>query len=181
MGPCPFRHGYAARDDWLAEYQRQLQWGHALSGMDMLILLRDACAKSELQWGHALSGMDIAYRSALSTRGGTLQWGHALSGMDITRKWPRILRNGCASMGPCPFRHGYTDIKTASPCNCTRFNGAMPFQAWLCVPSSSIIDNISSASMGPCPFRHGYWHVRSRPEVLLRRFNGAMPFQAWIL
>ncbi len=109
-----------------------------------------------------------------------------------------------ASMGPCPFRHGYTDIKTASPCNCTRFNGAMPFQAWICVPSSSIIDNISSASMGPCPFRHGYaerieftiddleklqWgHALSGMDTMQWRrwmtqdesFNGAMPFQAWI-
>ena len=36
-----------------------------------------------------------------------LQWGHALSGMDI-----ELLADGqavgtFASMGPCPFRHGY--------------------------------------------------------------------------
>ena len=65
-------------------------------------------AAKELQWGHALSGMDICCGGG----GGVhvdllLQWGHALSGMDIRPQlfareslWP-------ASMGPCPFRHGY--------------------------------------------------------------------------
>ena len=35
MGPCPFRHGYLP--DFLPAdgYVAMLQWGHALSGMDM--------------------------------------------------------------------------------------------------------------------------------------------------
>ena len=64
-------------------------------------------------------------------------------------------RLNTASMGLCPFRHGYNSeinpARTAHRC----FNGAMPFQAWIC-PTST------------------------RPSIGTRRFNGAMPFQAWI-
>ena len=58
MGPCPFRHGYADVVDDKIKAQSELQWGHALSGMDTwrgVSLLRDPYT---LQWGHALSGMD---------------------------------------------------------------------------------------------------------------------------
>ena len=83
-----------------------------------------------------------------------------------------------ASMGPCPFRHGY------------------------------LLHNLTHrqsgiASMGPCPFRHGYemLHKAKRANIKLQwghalsgmdmrcctrqnaptlSFNGAMPFQAWI-
>ena len=36
-----------------------LQWGHALSGMDMLADNGEWRKDPSLQWGHALSGMDI--------------------------------------------------------------------------------------------------------------------------
>ena len=36
-----------------------------------------------------------------------LQWGHALSGMDTGAVMVRADCGECASMGPCPFRHGY--------------------------------------------------------------------------
>ena len=41
-------------------------------------------ALAMLQWGHALSGMDITSDSQSAQITLTLQWGHALSGMDIT-------------------------------------------------------------------------------------------------
>ena len=37
---------------------QELQWGHALSGMDTLIPRAKLAASYLLQWGHALSGMD---------------------------------------------------------------------------------------------------------------------------
>ena len=36
-----------------------------------------------------------------------LQWGHALSGMDTCAGSDAIPDPEPASMGPCPFRHGY--------------------------------------------------------------------------
>ena len=85
-----------------------LQWGHALSGMDIGEDGRQRCHRCHasmgpcpfrhgykaiyetiggqhimLQWGHALSGMDIASTQFLIGSSIMLQWGHALSGMDI--------------------------------------------------------------------------------------------------
>ena len=111
----------------------QLQWGHALSGMDMgccpsrgtdphlggfngampfqawiwsaLLALSDPAPG--LQWGHALSGMDIPPAGCVFSFPLGLQWGHALSGMDIRQREERLRHPTMASMGPCPFRHGY--------------------------------------------------------------------------
>ena len=108
-----------------------------------------------LQWGHALSGMDTPKLDFSPPSRDMLQWGHALSGMDTRFGSSRRLDRRFASMGPCPFRHGYNDLN--------------PFL---------IADRI--ASMGPCPFRHGYNSLPPRPRSSPRCFNGAMPFQAWI-
>ena len=59
-------------------------------------------------------------------------------------------------MGPCPFRHGYAVRRQRHQPDCKRFNGAMPFQAWI-------------------------RRQRRTAAVAVMRFNGAMPFQAWIL
>ena len=87
----------------------------------------------ELQWGHALSGMDTVARAGKGGRlKAELQWGHALSGMDTmdTQCLLIVFRN--ASMGPCPFRHGYVCVLVnAHTTHQHRFNGAMPFQAWI--------------------------------------------------
>ncbi len=40
-------------------------------------------AHDALQWGHALSGMDIGPKTRAWQGQLMLQWGHALSGMDI--------------------------------------------------------------------------------------------------
>ena len=87
----------------------ELQWGHALSGMDtssawMLRMARMFCFNgampfqawispitelrtpvvTALQWGHALSGMDMDKAKRRRLLALWLQWGHALSGMDTT-------------------------------------------------------------------------------------------------
>ena len=111
----------------------KLQWGHALSGMDTVLspsgltayrsfngampfqawiqceILNDLNCFIWLQWGHALSGMDTTLTAEILQISHLLQWGHALSGMDtaVFRAGPgSIVR---ASMGPCPFRHGYRE------------------------------------------------------------------------
>ena len=156
MGPCPFRHGYRFQiqlhtlqsrcfngampfQAWIPwstqsvfRHTDTLQWGHALSGMDTPTGCRERTIDTELQWGHALSGMD--------TSGYDLQSGNEIY----------------ASMGPCPFRHGYS----------------------LIFRQPKLPD---CASMGPCPFRHGYQGGTYNNAFYLACFNGAMPFQAWIL
>ncbi len=158
MGPCPFRHGYDPRSippsigtrrfngampfqAWIPTRKSQLrpvicglQWGHALSGMDMMIGWNPYPDVDMLQWGHALSGMDTPGLSVPSSRLDTLQWGHALSGMDISHG-PLVLPPRIrASMGPCPFRHGYHAHSHFCSSTHYRFNGAMPFQAWIFSP-----------------------------------------------
>ena len=60
-----------------------------------------------LQWGHALSGMDTRHFGLKNAILVSLQWGHALSGMDTHQFCFDERFNMPASMGPCPFRHGY--------------------------------------------------------------------------
>ena len=112
---------------------KMLQWGHALSGMDIALGGSVAVAANKrfngampfqawiyaswgeprtisgkLQWGHALSGMDTRSKIPFGKLRPKLQWGHALSGMDTKWKCRQCDRRGrLASMGPCPFRHGY--------------------------------------------------------------------------
>ena len=64
--------------------------------------------------------------------------------------------NCIASMGPCPFRHGYAATTVAASARDFGFNGAMPFQAWILFPADLDVGYQRLASMGPCPFRHGY-------------------------
>ena len=60
-----------------------------------------------LQWGHALSGMDMMLQDGVDLYPAMLQWGHAFSGMDTVQILRHDLLPVTASMGPCPFRHGY--------------------------------------------------------------------------
>ena len=161
------------------EIGMELQWGHALSGMDISECNRDLIGRLMLQWGHALSGMDIPRWLATTNQETTLQWGHALSGMDILCGSAGSGGTGRRFNGAMPFQawiyqskpyHMIPDIQlqwghalsgmdisaieyTASGGG--SFNGAMPFQAWICCP---------------CPAKNR----------ISQRFNGAMPFQAWI-
>ena len=107
MGPCPFRHGYVSDGKSRLDNLGELQWGHALSGMDTPHSPATAACTRKLQWGHALSGMDTQKPSKTWRENTKLQWGHALSGMDT------------ASATACAM----------SSVSC--FNGAMPFQAWI--------------------------------------------------
>ena len=131
MGPCLFRHGYAVASIQYHAIMCELQWGHAFSGMDITRPKSKRGRVPLLQWGHAFSGMDMSHILTRCAHFYWLQWGHAFSGMDMR----------------CPSRR--TDPHYG------RFNGAMPFQAWI------------SGFVVLCE-----WEVAC--------FNGAMPFQAWI-
>ena len=147
-----------------------LQWGHALSGMDMLLVRRQGSGSQEASMGpcpfrHGYQ--EDAVRLALSEVG--LQWGHALSGMDIClaayclaghsgfngampfQAWISSDRRDAAiallaSMGPCPFRHGY-------------------IRMWV------VCQGEKHASMGPCPFRHGYLSLSQHLLVTVQKLQ----------
>ena len=157
-----------------------LQWGHALSGMDTPKLYKKLSILYMLQWGHALSGMDTAptrYRLFASSAAsmGPCPFRHGYEAVEFLR---RILEG--ASMGPCPFRHGYDVMPICSREYCHSFNGAMPFQAWI-LGSGQWLARMS--------FRLQWGHALSGMDTLVSIsiplrcvacFNGAMPFQAWI-
>ena len=108
-----------------------------------------------------------------------LQWGHALAGMDIILKpiQPELLID--ASMGPCPFRHGYEVQMAFAYDTVSASMGPCPFRhGYLCFVLYDSGDH--NASMGPCPFRHGYPKSDMSPASRSSGFNGAMPFQTWI-
>ena len=160
MGPCPFRHGYTSTFGLYAVMSFMLQWGHALSGMDTpgLVLVSSG-------------GCRYASMGPCPFRHG--YWLNAeIEDVQID-----------ASMGPCPFRHGYIANGLEIITTNNRFNGAMPFQAWIpfCEsliaisfvllqwghalsgmdtdPAGIIRRESIIASMGPCPFRHGYQEI----------------------
>ena len=109
-----------------------LQWGHALSGMDTLrSKVHNDSPSNMLQWGHALSGMDTLPTCGWLKIFAKLQWGHALSGMDTHGAVAAQRDASDASMGPCPFRHGYTARHSCRISVAMGFNGAMPFQTWI--------------------------------------------------
>ena len=86
MGPCPFRHGYSSLVALV--YHRKISFNGAMPFQAWILLseLESGIESVELQWGHALSGMDTAGRA----------------------RRPGIGKR--ASMGPCPFRHGYSIV-----------------------------------------------------------------------
>ena len=57
-GAMPFQAWISATAYVTMAKQVELQWGHAFSGMDMIVFWKPICLVVELQWGHALSGMD---------------------------------------------------------------------------------------------------------------------------
>ena len=107
MGPCPFRHGYKISPWACPRNGCMLQWGHALSGMDTRSISR-------------ISSTQRCFNGAMPFQA----W------IPASRLYPHLLAF-VASMGPCPFRHGYQglmgEVSSAAYC----FNGAMPFQAWI--------------------------------------------------
>ena len=155
-----------------------------------------------LQWGHALSGMDILHAWTTMFRAYALQWGHALSGMDMPQRWwPKIVSLSCFN-GAMPFQAWIYLVKSKTREMRKRFNGAMPFQAWIyrvyCGQSQVLIASLQwghalsgmdmlpdelllsvqgSASMGPCPFRHGYLVSLSLLAVSYLASMGPCPFR----
>ena len=134
--------------------QIMLQWGHALSGMDTLVGLRGDLWHSRASMGpcpfrHGYFRMATGYTSDL-----WLQWGHALSGMDTGPAW-YLTRPAIRFNGAMPFQAWIQRGTAGSGRSQQCFNGAMPFQAWIRCDSKGFY------RLGAC-------------------FNGAMPFQAWI-
>ena len=114
-------HALSGMDTWSISQVRGttlrvLQWGHALSGMDIHVVGGRFAWSIMLQWGHALSGMDMPSDVFTGKHGERLQWGHALSGMDIPVDRYEIDELIKASMGPCPFRHGYDQQSCCHEC-----------------------------------------------------------------
>ena len=179
MGPCPFRHGY-----------RRLIRASLITGT------RFNGAMPFQAWilsqGRRVDGAEHASMGPCPFR-------HGYAG---TTRLVHLVRT--ASMGPCPFRHGYDLCSRSHARWHTRFNGAMPFQAWILGYPPAIATSVLVASMGPCPFRHGYFlygslaqfdcsasmgpcpfrHGYTKRVIGSQKtgwsFNGAMPFQAWI-
>ena len=170
----------------------------------MFLLLRASTIFLQLQWGHALSGMDTAAAviAALPPR--------CFNGAMPFQAWIPAAYSGSTDWhggfnGAMPFQAWILEQVRSSWKVDARFNGAMPFQAWipacecLSLPIRAIqlqwghalsgMDTRTGlavcnchkcASMGPCPFRHGYAADAAHSVVPFCCFNGAMPFQAWI-
>ena len=158
-----------------------------------------------LQWGHALSGMDIwtgdhnhldnrqrfngamPFQAWISARlcwwciitcsrfNGAMPFQAWISGLG--KSAAGIKRE--ASMGPCPFRHGYSVLGDQMIIRLGASMGPCPFRHGY-LPLSPRHQFLDIASMGPCPFRHGYKLLDLSGNALGESFNGAMPFQAWI-
>ena len=123
---------------WILDYVTKLvtgevtlQWGHALSGMDTEAVEVHLDEIKMLQWGHAFSGMDILDRRHF------YQDKKCFNGAMPFQAWIHgtqadvLYSGGDASMGPCPFMHGYTLRRSGPRTRAGGFNGAMPFQAWI--------------------------------------------------
>ena len=180
MGPCPFRHGYRKHE--LRKEKKKKRFNGAMPFQAWIYgnIQYTTNAPYLLQWGHALSGMDISEYGEiieidLDASMGPCPFRHGYGVHTDPENPPAV-----ASMGPCPFRHGYQAREDQRMRMHVCFNGAMPFQAWIYRWRTSSILTQAEASMGPCPFRHGYAYLASHQGRGERRFNGAMPFQAWI-
>ena len=180
MEPRPFRRGDGGLTLWKGPEFVELQWSHALSGVETSRRRKSSPGRNPLQWSHALSGVETSYTTFPSCVPVTLQWSHALSGVE--------------TRGPVPSR--------APP---LRFNGATPFQAWRPARCSH-----SSFAGGTLQWSHALSGVETStrrsdrvgvallqwshalsgvetdatargPVRVASRFNGATPFQAWRL
>ena len=133
-----------------------------------------------LQWGHALSGMDISAVCVVdgyppSSFNGAMPfqaWIYWTDGIST--------RIRSASMGPCLFRHGYDPQIPGRYTPPDRFNGAMPFQAWIQPIIGSMIFQTVSLQWGHALSGMDTRNWRCPACGDRNRFNGAMPFQAWI-
>ena len=131
MGPCPFRHGYSAHKRRMLR-RLLLQWGHALSGMDTRTYLSrrmdtNRCFNGAMPFQAWIRHCLAATREHCFRFNGAMPFQAWIRG----EKDGRLPGARRASMGPCPFRHGYRLVASRhrAPPEC--FNGAMPFQAWI--------------------------------------------------
>ena len=62
---------------------------------------------SELQWGHAVIGVDTSSAKPSPVSRSSLQWGHAVIGVDTSEAIAAGIVPGTASMGPRRDWRGY--------------------------------------------------------------------------
>ena len=152
MGPPPFGDGDTAAASLINEVTIQLQWGHRLSAMEIVIFGAGGLSGLMLQWGHRLSAMEIHH--------------------PVVGDAPVVV----ASMGPPPFGDG--DVcRTRWSCRpAPGFNGATAFRRWRSAVTAPRPRAVVVASMGPPPFGDGD-QVTPRPLPLQRRASmGPPPF-----
>ena len=180
MGPCPFRHGYVQEkirkvtflsgfngampfQAWIRKVNARLPapttgFNGAMPFQAWIHCLALRCSNTSARFNGAMPFQAWIHVGPRARRVCKvwLQWGHALSGMDTFRSVQQYSHHPPASMGPCPFRHGYSAAAPPAAIGRMGFNGAMPFQAWIPETFRIAANNLAAASMGPCPFRHGY-------------------------
>ena len=202
MGPRLDRRGNLRSAVTLWGRARLLQWGHAWTGVGMIIKYDGKEGRFKLQWGHAWTGVGIStsrartrptsgfngatpgqawespFRRSRTAGGPQLQWGHAWTGVGmVVTTTPRPLPV-LASMGPRLDRRGNLEKVVTCSGAFAGFNGATPGQAWESPPTSP--------SRRPWTCFNGAtpgqaWEFGAPPERAIEaiRFNGATPGQAW--
>ena len=134
---------------------------------------------SELQWGHALSGMDM---TRLMCQSASWRCFNGAMPFQAWILWSRLDEHSREDgfNGAMPFQVWISGCTATSSPRRRCFNGAMPFQAWILsyfepgygVPAllqwGHALSGMDTDTLERMRWGGGY------------SFNGAMPFQAWI-
>ena len=84
-----------------------------------------------------------------------------------------------ASMEPCPFSHGYSELESGTDYTVGGFNGAMTFQPW--IRRLSTTHGIAHCCFnGAMTFQPWIRRLSTTHGIAHCCFNGAMTFQPWI-
>ncbi len=62
--------------------ENELQWGHAMIGVETGNPTLTASASRALQWGHAMIGVETRRATSRGVGAPALQWGHAMIGVE---------------------------------------------------------------------------------------------------
>src|SRR5438128_5934005 len=106
MGPRALTRGNEQRQGRDAWRINLLQWGHALSRVEITRSGSRNTTEEELQWGHALSRVEMAFDADELVADFLLQWGHALSRVEIGGSHLEATLAAWASMGPRALTRG---------------------------------------------------------------------------
>ena len=84
-----------------------------------------------LQWGHALSGMDIRVPLTFAKTAQSFNGAMPFQAWISLRAWHSSKRKDSRFNGAMPFQAWIWDRPNQNKWGVERFNGAMPFQAWI--------------------------------------------------